>query len=81
MLRRLHAATATSQGSGKELMPGVVLSGSTMVQVVLGADWSGSDIDLFATARAAPAGNRGGEAGRRQPCADLAVAACFCACS
>ena len=35
--------------------PGAVLSGSTMVQVVLGEVWKDSDIDVFCTAAAAPA--------------------------
>jgi len=35
--------------------PGAVLSGSTMVQVVLGEVWTGSDIDVFTLAPAAPA--------------------------
>ena len=35
--------------------PGAVLSGSTMVQVLLGEVWKGSDIDIFCTAAAARA--------------------------
>ena len=56
MLRRLHTATATTS-SGGQSTPAVVLSGSTMVQAVLGVDWKSSDLDLFATAEAAPAGD------------------------
>ena len=55
---QFHAVPASAVAFGplrRAGRPGAVLGGSTMVQVVLGETWAGSDIDILCTPAAAPA--------------------------